>query len=130
MKYMLDIVLVIGLLVLGNMWNKERQNNLAQSDQIDKLNANVAQLQLDLGKAKDTGDQSAADLQTAKAQIEQISKDLQDKADALSAKTAEADELRNTLAAAVARVKELEGYKAKAIVAEMPKAIPAPAPAP
>ena len=130
MKYMLDIVLVIGLLVLGNMWNKERQNNLAQSDQIDKLNANVAQLQLDLGKAKDTGDKSAADLQAAKAQIEQLGKDLQDKADALSAKTAEADELRNTLAAAVARVKELEGYKAKAIVAEMPKAIPAPAPAP
>ena len=28
------------------------------------------------------------------------------------------------------RVKELEGYKAKAIVAEMPKAIPAPAPVP
>ena len=130
MKYMLDIVLVIGLLVLGNMWNKERQNNLAQSDQIDKLNANVAQLQLDLGKAKDTGDKSAADLQAAKAQIEQLGKDLQDKADALSAKTAEADELRTTLAAAVARVKELEGYKAKAIVAEMPKAIPAPAPVP
>ena len=130
MKYMLDIVLVIGLLVLGNMWNKERQNNLAQSDQIDKLNANVAQLQLDLGKAKDTGDKSAADLQAAKAQIEQLSKDLQDKADALSAKTAETDELRTTLAAAVARVKELEGYKAKAIVAEMPKAIPAPAPVP
>ena len=128
MKYMLDIVLVIGLLVLGNMWNKERQNNLAQSDQIDKLNANVAQLQLDLGKAEDTGDKSAADLQAAKAQIEQISKDLQDKADALSAKTAETDELRTTLAAAVARVKELEGYKAKAIVAEMPKPAPAPAP--
>ena len=130
MKYMLDIVLVIGLLVLGNMWNKERQNNLAQSDQIDKLNANVAQLQLDLGKAEDTGDKSTADLQAAKTQIEQISKDLQDKADALSAKTAETDELRTTLAAAVARVKELEGYKAKAIVAEMPKAIPAPAPVP
>lgn len=128
MKYMLDIVLVIGLLVLGNMWNKERQNNLAQSDQIDKLNANVAQLQLDLGKAEDTGDKSTADLQAAKAQIEQISKDLQDKADALSAKTAETDELRTTLAAAVARVKELEGYKAKAIVAEMPKPAPAPAP--
>lgn len=128
MKYMLDIVLVIGLLVLGNMWNKERQNNLAQSDQIDKLNANVAQLQLDLGKAEDTGDKSTADLQAAKTQIEQISKDLQDKADALSAKTAETDELRTTLAAAVARVKELEGYKAKAIVAEMPKPAPVPAP--
>ena len=126
MKYMLEIVLVVGLLVLGNMWNKERQNGLAQSDQIDRLNANVAQLQLDLGKAQEEGAKSVAELQTAKGQIEQLGKDLQDKTDALGAKTAEADELRTTLAAAVARVKELEGYKAKAIVAEMPKPAPAP----
>ena len=57
-----------------------------------------------------------------------LGKDVQDKVDALGAKSAEADELRKSLAAAVARVKELEGYKAKAIVAEMPKpAAPAPA---
>ena len=130
MKYMLDIVLVIGLLVLGNMWNKERQSGLAQSDQIDQLNANVAQLQLDLGKATNGLAAATADLQAARGQVEQLSKDVQDKADALSAKTAEADELRTTLAAAVARVKELEGYKAKAIVAEMPKPAPVPAPAP
>ena len=49
------------------------------------------------------------------------------KADALSAKTAEADEIRSAAVALKARVAELEGYKAKAIVAEMPKPI-APAP--
>jgi hypothetical protein len=49
------------------------------------------------------------------------------KSDALAAKTTEADELRTAAAALKARVAELEGYKAKAIVAEMPKPI-APAP--
>ena len=122
MKYILDIVLVIGLLVLGNMWNKERQNGLTQSDQIDKLNANVAQLQLDLGKAQEEGAKTAADLQASKNQVEQLSKDLQDKTDALSAKTSEAEELKAIGLKLKARVAELEGYKAKAIVAEMPKA--------
>ena len=127
MKYMLDIALVIGLLWIGYMWNGEKQNGLAQSDQIDELNAKVAQLELDFGKAKDEGAKTAADLTATKAQVEQASKDLLEKTDALGAKTAEADELRTALAAAVARVKELEGYKAKAIVAEMPKPIqPAP----
>ena len=52
---------------------------------------------------------------------------LRKKVDALGAKSAEADELRKSLAAAVARVKELEGYKAKAIVAEMPQPAAPPA---
>ena len=122
MKYMLDIALVIGLLVLGNLWNKERQNGLAQSDQIDKLNANVAQLHLDLSKA--TNDLAAANagLQATQAQVEQLSKDLQDKTDALNAKTTEAEELKTVGLKLKARVAELEGYKARAIVAEMPKA--------
>ena len=97
MKYILDIVLVLALAWLGWAWNGEKQNGLALSDEIDQLKATAARLELDLGK------------------------DVQDKVDALGAKSAESDELRKSLAAAVARVKELEGYKAKAIVAEMPK---------
>lgn len=128
MKYILDIVLVLALCWLGWAWNGEKQNGLAQSDEIDQLKAAAARLELDLGKATNALTGVQADLEAGKAQIEQLHKDLQDKADALGAKEAEAEELRATLAAAVARVKELEGYKAKAIVAEMPKpAAPAPA---
>jgi hypothetical protein len=128
MKYMLDIALVIGLLWIGYLWNGEKQNGLALGDEIDKLKANVAQLELDLGKAKDDGAKASADLEATKASLEQSGKDLLEKTDALNAKTSEADELRKTLSVAVARVKELEGYKAKAIVAEMPKPVAAPAP--
>ena len=125
MKYLLDIALVIGLCWIGWLWNGEKQNGLAQSDEIDALKANVARLELDLGKAKDDGAKTAADLDAAKTQADQLAQDLKEKTDALSAKTAEADKLRADLGTAVARVKELEGYKAKAIVAEMPKPISA-----
>lgn len=45
--------------------------------------------------------------------------------DALNAKSAEAEELRAAGLKFKARVAELEGYKAKAIVAEMPKPVDA-----
>ena len=125
MKYLLDIVLVVGLCWLGYMWNNEKQNGLAQGDEIDQLKANVAQLELDLGKAKDDGAKASSDLEATQAQLDQSAKELQGKTDALAAKTAEADKLRADLGTAVARVKELEGYKARAIVAEMPKPISA-----
>jgi outer membrane murein-binding lipoprotein Lpp len=126
MKYMLDIALVIGLLVLGNMWNTEKQNGLALSDKIDGLKANVAQLELDLIKAKSEGTAASSELAATKALLEQSGKDLLEKSDALAAKTAEADEIRTAAVALKARVAELEGYKAKAIVAEMPKPIASP----
>ena len=127
MKYMLDIVLVLALAWLGWAWNGEKQNGLALSDEIDQLKATAARLELDLGKATNELNSVKSDLAGARSEIENLGKDLQDKVDALGAKSAESDELRKSLAAAVARVKELEGYKAKAIVAEMPKpAAPAP----
>ncbi|HRT05643.1 MAG TPA: hypothetical protein P5204_08090 [Kiritimatiellia bacterium] len=125
MKYMLDIVLVLALAWLGWAWNGEKQNGLALSDEIDQLKATAARLELDLGKATNELNSVKSDLAGARSEIENLGKDLQDKVDALGAKSAESDELRKSLAAAVARVKELEGYKAKAIVAEMPKP-PAP----
>ena len=128
MKYMLDIALVVGLIWIGYLWNGEKQNGLVLSDRIDELNAKVAQLELDLGKAKEEGATAAADLEATKALLDQAGKDLLEKTDALAAKTAEADELRGNLEVSTARVKELEGYKAKAIVAEMPKPIAPPAP--
>ena len=128
MKYILDIVLVLALCWLGWAWNGEKQNGLALGDEIDQLKATAARLELDLGKATKELETAKADLTSAQGEVERLGKDVQDKVDALGAKSAEADELRKSLAAAVARVKELEGYKAKAIVAEMPKpAAPAPA---
>ncbi|MGD9611663.1 MAG: hypothetical protein AB7V22_02045 [Kiritimatiellia bacterium] len=121
MKYMLDIVLIVGLLWIGYLWNGEKQNGLALGDEIDQLKANGARLELDLGKATKELDVAKADLTGAQGELERLGKEVQEKVDALSAKAAEADDLRAKLAAAVARVKELEGYKAKAIVAEMPK---------
>ena len=127
MKYMLDIVLVLALCWLGWAWNGEKQNGLALDDEIQKYKANIAQLELDLNKSKVEGENAAAEVVATKAQAEQLGKDLQDKTDALSAKTAEANELREVSLKLKARVAELEGYKAKAIVAEMPKPV-APAP--
>ena len=123
MKYMLDIVLVLALCWLGWAWNGEKQNGLALDDEIQKYKANIAQLELDLHKAQSEGEATSAELAATKTQAEQLGKDLQDKADALSAKSAEADELREVGLKLKARVAELEGYKAKAIVAEMPKPI-------
>ena len=128
MKYMLDIVLVLALCWLGWAWNGEKQNGLALGEEIDQLKATAARLELDLGKATKELETAKADLTGAQGEVERLGKEVQDKVDALGAKEAEATELHASLAAAVARVKELEGYKAKAIVAEMPKpAAPAPA---
>ena len=128
MKYILDIVLVLALCWLGWAWNGEKQNGLALGDEIDQLKATAARLELDLGKASKELETAKADLIGAQGEVERLGKEVQDKVDALGAKEAEATELHASLAAAVARVKELEGYKAKAIVAEMPKpAAPAPA---
>ena len=121
MKYILDIVLVLALCWLGWAWNGEKQNGLALGDEIDQLKAAAARLELDLGKATNSLNGAQADLEAGKAQLEQVSQSLQEKTDALGAQEAEAGDLRTKLAAAVARIKELEGYKAKAIVAEMPK---------
>jgi chromosome segregation ATPase len=121
MKYMLDILLIVGLLWCGYLWNGEKQNGLALGDEIDQLKATAARLELDLGKATNSLNEAKADLTGAQVEVARLAKDVQDKVDALGAKSTEADELRTKLAAAVARIKELEGYKAKAIVAEMPK---------
>ena len=121
MKYMLDIVLVLALCWLGWAWNGEKQNGLVLGDEIDGLKANVARLELDLGQATKELDVAKADLTGAQGEMERLSKEVQEKVDALDAKGVEAADLQTKLAAAVARVKELEGYKAKAIVAEMPK---------
>lgn len=123
MKYMFDIVLVVGLLWVGYLWNGEKQNGLALSDEIDGLKANVAQLTLDLNKATNELAAASADVLATKAMLEQSGKDLLAKSDELTAKSAEAEEIRTAAVALKARVAELEGYKAKAIVAEMPKPI-------
>jgi len=125
MKYMLDIALIIGLLWIGWLWNAEKQNGLALGDEMDTLRAQVAQASLDLGKAKEESANAAQSLATVQKRLDETGKELLSKTDELTAKRAETDKLKAALETAVARVKELEGYKAKAIVAEMPKPIQA-----
>ena len=90
-------------------------------DQIDQLNAKVARLELDLKAATDLGDKAAADLEITRGKLDRSTADLQAKANELAGKTQEAEALKETGTRLKARVDELEGYKAKAIVAEMPK---------
>lgn len=121
MKYLVDIVLIIGMLWMGWLWNGEKQKGVKLGDEIDQLNARVARLELDLHAATGLGDTAAANLETMRADLDRATVDLQAKADELAAKTQEAETLKETGARLKARVDELEGYKAKAIVAEMPK---------
>lgn len=123
MKYMLDIVLIVGLLWMGWMWNGEKQNGLKMSDEIDRLKANLARVELELGSAKDAGSKTEAELARVQGELEQASRDLQEKTAALEDKTAQADKLVADLKKAVAKIKELRGIKDRAIVAEMPSAV-------
>ncbi len=123
MKYMLDIVLVVGLLWLGHLWNGQKQNGVAQGDEIARLKSTVARLEADLGAAKAAGEKTSTDLVASQEQLAQTTLQLQETADELSAKTTEAEGLMEAARRLKARVAELEGYKAQAIVAEMPKPI-------
>ncbi|MDY0144753.1 MAG: hypothetical protein RBS84_02025 [Kiritimatiellia bacterium] len=119
MKYLLDVVLIVGLLWMGWLWNGEKQSGLKLGDKIDQLKAKVAQLELDLKAATDLGDKVAADLEITSGKLERSTAALQDKADALASKTQEFEALKEAGARLKARVDELEGYKAKAKTAEM-----------
>jgi len=123
MKYMLDIVLIIGMLWLGYLWNGEKQIGLDLSDEIDTLKAQVAQVQLDFNKADEERDNAAQSVIVLQKRLDETGKELLSKTDELTAKTQEAEKTKAALTASVARIKELEGYKAKAIVAEMPKPV-------
>jgi len=123
MKYMLDIILIIGMLWVGYLWNAEKKIGLELSDDMDALKAQKAQLQLDYKKASEERDTCAQSQETLQQRLEETGKELLIRTDELTAKTQEADKANAGLAVVVARVKELEGYKAKAIVAEMPKPI-------
>ena len=121
MKYLLDVALVIGLLWMSHLWNGERQIGLAQSDEVAKLEALSARLEKELATAKEGAEQVKAELETAREALERTGGELEGKIQELAAKTEEANGLKDVGVKLRARVAELEGYKAKAIVAEMPK---------
>jgi chromosome segregation ATPase len=121
MKYMLDIILIIGMLWVGYLWNAEKKIGLELGDDMDTLKAQKAQLQLDHSKTSEEHSNAVQNVEILQARLDETGKELLTKTDELTAKTQEADKTKVDLAAAVVRIKELEGYKAKAIVAEMPK---------
>ena len=111
MKYILDLLLVAGLVWMGHLWNAEKEHGRAQAGQIDQLNVQVAKLALEGTRLGETGAKAAEELAAARNLLDRTSKDLRGTADALEAKTAEAAELRTAAAALQARVDELQGYK-------------------
>ena len=122
------VAVAAAMVAAGAAYAQKTELTVYTALEIDQLKATAARPELDLGKATKELETAKADLTGAQGEVERLGKEVQDKVDALGAKEAEATELHASLAAAVARVKELEGYKAKAIVAEMPKpAAPAPA---
>lgn len=137
MKYVLDIILVLGLAVIGYLWNEERQAGLACGDEVSRLQAQVDQLEKNLGQAREESAAAASEVEAIRAQLAQAEKDLLEKSDAYLAKEAELGELKEVATALKNRVDELQGYKDRAqqaIIAEMPKpivpAVPAANPPP
>lgn len=126
MKYLLDMALIIGLVWFGYLWNGERKNGLAQGDEISRLEALSGRLEKDLEASKAREETMTAELAAARDSLNQTSEELAAKTAALDEKTKEADALKDAGRKLRTRVAELEGYKAKAIVAEMPAAVATP----
>ena len=121
MKYVLDILLVIGVLWLGQLWNGERKAGIALGDEIEMHKAKVTSLEKDLAAAKEAGEKASAELASTKTALEGAQGELAAAASQLEEKTKEAEGLKELGLKLRTRVAELEGYKSKAIVAEMPK---------
>lgn len=121
MKYLLDAVLVIGLLWLAQVWNGERKNGIALEEQLEIAKAKATSLEKDLAEAKAGAEKVAAELGEAKGVLEATGAELKATAEQLADKAKEADQLKEVGLRLKARVDELEGYKKKAIVAEMPQ---------
>ncbi len=124
MKYLLDLILVVCVVGLGYLWNGEKQNGLAQSDQIDQLHAAMARLELDLSAANGAKEKLSADLTALTAVEQQLRQDWQAQSETLAAKVAEVEQLQEIGKKLKERVDELQGYKDRArqaIIAEMPQ---------
>lgn len=126
MKYILDLLLVAALIGVGWMWNSEKKNGLDLSDELDNFKSRAAQLEQRLQAAEKTGTETAEALTAAQEQAKTQLEEIKAKSDELLAKDTELTQLKETGAKLLARVRELEGYKQKAIVAEMPSAVTAP----
>lgn len=114
MKYVMDILLIVGLLWIGHLWNNQRKAVIEQDDQSKVLKVMVAQLEADLALAKQETEKTAADLAVAQDQLDQAADQLREKTDAVAAKDAEILGLRATAQALKARVAELQGYRDRA----------------
>ncbi|MDR0993964.1 MAG: hypothetical protein LBN38_05310 [Verrucomicrobiota bacterium] len=122
MKYMLDVILVLAVCWLAWLWNGERHNGFALSDDLEGMRGRAAALEKDLTAAKAAAAEAIADLKKTADLLEERTSELEAKAEELAAKDHEAERLQEVGRRLAARIRELEGYKAQAIVAEMPRA--------
>jgi DNA repair ATPase RecN len=121
MKYVLDILLIVGLLWVGHLWNNERKGGIELGDEIDRMGAVVKGLEKDLAESEELAKKTATELGEARSALEQAMARADETAATLAEKSAELDKFKEISLKLRARVAELEGYKSKAIVAEMPK---------
>ncbi|MGB4047581.1 MAG: hypothetical protein WBL24_05375 [Kiritimatiellia bacterium] len=94
MKYILDIILVIAVVWVVNLWNGQRLNGLAQSDEIARLTARVQEWEENANTFSNKLDETTAALTGVRAELEQAQQGLQEKTDALAAKEAEFERLQ------------------------------------
>ncbi len=127
MKYMLDLLLIAGLVGIGYLWNNQRQAVIAQNDQAKVLQDVVGQLEADLARAKQDTIQTEDELAVALDKLDQAADQLREKNDELADQAAEIDELQATAATLKARVNELQGYRDRARQATMVEPAAAPA---
>lgn len=111
MKYILDIILVIAVVWVVNLWNGQRLKDLAQSDEIARLTARVQEWEENANTFSNKLDETTATLTGVRAELEQAQQGLQEKTDALAAKEAEFERLQEVSMKLKARVDELQGLK-------------------
>ena len=111
MKYILDIILVIAVVWVVNLWNGQRLKDLAQSDEIARLTARVQEWEENANTFSNKLDETTAALTGVRAELEQAQQGLQEKTDALAAKEAEFERLQEVSMKLKARDDELQGLK-------------------
>ena len=120
MKYLLDIVLVALLVWMGYLWNGEKKNGLELGEEISRLEDQMEHLQKEKQGLKTTVEQTQTDLDSTRAALESSAASLASTQAELEQKTNELASLTDVAKKLKTRVVELEGYKGRAIVAEMP----------
>ncbi len=123
MKYMLDIILILGLCVLGWQWNNERTARMELEYELEEVQAKVVRKDKEIQTLQGERDGLKSTLADKTAEATQLADELGTTVEAKAAAEAKVEETTKKAEQMVRRIRELEGYKNRAIVAEMPQVI-------